>query len=145
MGAPYQAVIDARLVAEKQFGPDSALAQALKLRQERREKEKKRDSMNAKVVYLAGPMRGYQDFNYPAFNEAAAKLRAVGFMVLNPVEVNHHSSGIRACMTVDTAMICQQAEGVVLLPGWEASSGARAEVALAECIGIPVKLVSEVL
>ncbi|RUU80244.1 DUF4406 domain-containing protein [Mesorhizobium sp. M7A.F.Ca.MR.362.00.0.0] len=101
--------------------------------------------MDAKVIYLAGPMRGYPEFNYPAFINAAHKLRLAGFMVLNPAEVNHHSSGIRACMTVDMAMICQQAEGIVLLPGWEGSSGARAEVALAECIGIPVKLISEVL
>ena len=37
-------------------------------------------------VYIAGPMTGLPDFNYPAFNAAAAKLRALGLEVLNPAE-----------------------------------------------------------
>lgn len=91
-----------------------------------------------KTVYVAGPMRGLPLYNYPAFNEAAAVLRDKGYMVLNPAEVNHHSNGIRSCMAVDLVLICMNADGLVLLPGWENSTGAKAEVALAECLGIPV-------
>lgn len=37
-------------------------------------------------IYLAGPMSGLPDLNYPAFHAAAAKLRAMGHVVLNPAE-----------------------------------------------------------
>lgn len=37
-------------------------------------------------VYLAGPMTGIEDFNFPAFNDMAAKLRARGYVVENPAE-----------------------------------------------------------
>lgn len=37
-------------------------------------------------IYIAGPMRGYPEFNFPAFNEATAKLRAEGHDVFNPAE-----------------------------------------------------------
>lgn len=29
-------------------------------------------------IYLAGPMRGIKDFNFPAFHEEAKRLRAGG-------------------------------------------------------------------
>lgn len=37
-------------------------------------------------VYLAGPMTGIADYNFPAFNAAAARLRAEGFDVVNPAD-----------------------------------------------------------
>jgi hypothetical protein len=37
-------------------------------------------------VYLAGPMTGLPEFNYPAFNAEAARLRALGYQVENPAE-----------------------------------------------------------
>ena len=36
-----------------------------------------------KRIYIAGPMTGLPDFNYPAFNAAAARMRALGFEVEN--------------------------------------------------------------
>ena len=37
-----------------------------------------------KRIYVAGPMSGLPAFNFPAFHEAAADLRACGFDVVNP-------------------------------------------------------------
>lgn len=37
-------------------------------------------------VYIAGPMTGLPDFNYPLFHMAAARWRAAGWVVCNPAE-----------------------------------------------------------
>jgi nucleoside 2-deoxyribosyltransferase len=104
-------------------------------------------------LYLAGPMRGYKDFNFPAFDAAAAKLRAVGLTVFNPADHDRDTMAetnrtaeeltIRECMKADTGWICDHAEGIALLPGWEASTGAQAELALAKALGIPYGLVED--
>ncbi|MCY1527250.1 hypothetical protein D9M68_623110 [compost metagenome] len=39
-----------------------------------------------KRIYLAGPMTGLPEFNYPAFHAEAARLRALGYQVENPAE-----------------------------------------------------------
>ncbi len=88
-------------------------------------------------VYLAGPMRGLPNDNFPAFHYAAAKLRTEGYEVFSPAE-NEAGSGIRDWLLTDTAWICQHADAVALLPGWEHSLGARAERALAEAIGATI-------
>jgi hypothetical protein len=41
-----------------------------------------------KRVYLSGPMTGIPEFNFPAFNAEASRLRALGFDVVNPVDIN---------------------------------------------------------
>lgn len=103
-------------------------------------------------VYLAGPMRGIPGFNFPAFMAAAEQLEAAGLEVFNPAQndVDHGFDfdgttgnedlsalgfSLRDALGDDLAYICQQADGVALLPGWENSSGARAEVATALALG----------
>lgn len=86
-------------------------------------------------IYLAGPMRGHQDLNFPAFHAAAEKLRVKGHFVFNPADHSPFEADIRACMAVDVAWICSIADAVALLPGWENSKGATAEKALAEALG----------
>ncbi len=39
-----------------------------------------------KTIYISGPMSGLPECNYPAFNAAAAHLRALGYSVENPAE-----------------------------------------------------------
>ena len=107
-------------------------------------------------VYLAGPMRGYVNFNFPAFDFAAAKLREQGFEVFSPAERDREAYGseieinptgdeskvvnsactINDCMAADCEYICRHADLVALLPGWEKSSGANAELALAKALGL---------
>ena len=97
-------------------------------------------------LYLAGPMRGIPEFNFPEFNRVAKILRDEGHEVFNPAEKGMEKdagakqellSFRRKVFALDTAWICKHAEGVALLSGWEGSAGARAEDALAGAIGLP--------
>lgn len=114
--------------------------------------------MTGKRIYLAGPMTGIPHFNYPAFHAAAAGLRAEGHTVFNPAEhdtemfgkdisnptgcaeqaVRDHGFDRRAALKADLSWICDNAEAIALLPGWERSSGANAELALAKALGVEV-------
>lgn len=92
-------------------------------------------------VYLSGPMTGLPDFNYPAFNAVAAKLRGLGYSVVNPAENfggrGDHPAGRTAYMRVDIGHVLN-VDAVVVLPGWQNSRGARLEVAVALEIDLPV-------
>lgn len=97
-------------------------------------------------VYLAGPMRGYDQFNFPAFYDAAAKMRGRGHEVVSPAE-RDESTGfdatknslegfdLNAALRWDLCQIIDECDGVVTLPGWEASKGANAEVATCLAVG----------
>lgn len=111
-------------------------------------------------VYIAGPMTGLPQFNFPAFDEAAAHLRATGFDVVSPAELDDPEDRAAALASPDGAMhgghhmnktwgdflardVKLLADGgieaVFVLPGWQGSSGARLETFVASAIkGMPV-------
>lgn len=87
-------------------------------------------------IYLAGPMSGLPESNYPAFHAAAAKLRAMGHEVLNPAENPEPACGTwQGYMRMALAQLVQ-CESVVLLPGWSDSKGALIERELAQTLGM---------
>lgn len=45
-------------------------------------------------IYLAGPMRGIPEFNFPAFHAMACRLRAEGNVVFNPAEKDIERHGV---------------------------------------------------
>lgn len=78
-------------------------------------------------LYLAGPMTGLPDLNFPAFHAEAARLRALGYTVINPAEVNpDHGKPWADCMRSDIAALVT-CDSVAMLDGWTASKGARLE------------------
>ena len=91
-------------------------------------------------VYIAGPMTGLPEFNFPLFNSTAALLRAQGWHVENPAEhglvegatwedyLRYDIGRLATCSTV------------YLLPGWENSKGANLEVHIARTLGLTVML-----
>lgn len=108
-------------------------------------------------AYIAGPMRRLKEFNFPAFFEAEARLIADGAEVgLNPARYDvdvlgfdyHGKTGnedltalgfdLRQSLSHDMEFITLHAAWVCVLPGWEQSSGASAEVATAKALGLPV-------
>lgn len=79
-------------------------------------------------LYVAGPMTGYPDLNFPAFHAEAARLRALGFQIVNPAEINvDPSAGWLECMRADIKQLVD-CDGIARLPGWEKSRGAMLEV-----------------
>lgn len=96
-------------------------------------------------IYLAGPMSGLPEHNYPAFMAGAADLRGFGHFVLNPAELNPPDVTYRQALSVDLAWIIAHAELLVLLPGWEKSKGSRVEVDLALALEIPIMLYNDAI
>jgi hypothetical protein len=108
-------------------------------------------------------MRGYPEFNFPAFRDATAKLRALGHGVFSPAERDQRTgletgglkgredelreSGfdVSVALAVDLKWICEWAEAVVVLPGWSESLGAAAEIAAARALHKPVWPLANVL
>ena len=89
-------------------------------------------------AYIAGPMRGIDQFNFPAFDEAAANLRSIGWTVFSPAEHDRESGfdetrntlegfDIKQAFQWDCNRVCE-ADFIVLLPGWEKSQGVAAEL-----------------
>jgi hypothetical protein len=96
--------------------------------------------MTAPRWYVAGPMSGLPDLNFPAFHAAAAQLRADGIDVVNPAEINSNpSAGWNACMRADIAQLVT-CDGVYLLPGWDKSRGARLEYRIAIALEMKITL-----
>lgn len=95
-------------------------------------------------IYLSGPMTGKPDLNFPAFNAEAARMRALGFDVVNPAEVNPDAGmAWDQCMRADIKALCD-CDTLALLPGWMESKGAHLELHIAHRIGIKIVAASEV-
>ena len=89
-------------------------------------------------IYVSGPMTGMLELNFPAFNAAAQRLRALGFEVVNPAELNPDPAAKWVdCMRQDIKALCD-CQAVATLPGWERSKGASLEVLIAERLGMAV-------
>jgi hypothetical protein len=99
-------------------------------------------------VYLAGPMSGKPNFNFPAFTAGAKKLRSDGHEVFSPHEADLDRWGslkrikqfanYRECLKTDLVWICDNAEAIALLPGWENSKGVAVELALAKALDLEI-------
>ncbi len=91
-------------------------------------------------IYIAGPMSGLVDFNFPAFHKMAASFRAKGFEVVNPAEINEDiSASWVSCLRADIRELVT-CDAIVMLAGWEKSKGATLEKHIADQLGMEVYL-----
>ena len=92
----------------------------------------------ANHIYIAGPMTGLPDLNFPAFNAAANELRVEGWHVENPAE-HGIVDGAQWSDYMHTDL--QQLStccAIYLLPGWSKSRGATLEAHVAKALGMAV-------
>jgi len=98
-------------------------------------------------IYLAGPMRGYDRFNFPAFDAAAAQLRGNGYTVVSPAEHDRYLGfdgtlntlegfDLKAAFRWDIDQVFE-CDALVLLPGWSRSVGAKIERDIAQMLELP--------
>lgn len=91
-----------------------------------------------KRIYIAGPMTNLPELNFPAFHAEAARLRGLGYDVVNPAEINADPTAKWTdCMRADIAQLVT-CDGVATLPGWQRSRGASIEAGLAQGLEMPV-------
>lgn len=107
-------------------------------------------SIDKKLIwYTAGPMSGIPQFNYPLFLMVAKKMREQGFTIVSPAELDTPKMQALAMTSKDGSLASMEKEsgetwgdmlardvklisdkvgGIVVLPGWDRSRGARLEV-----------------
>ncbi len=92
--------------------------------------------------YLAGAMRGIPLFNFPAFDEAAARLRAYGYEIVSPAEHDREIGfdetknsledfDMKAALIWDIEQVIE-CDGLIALSCWENSSGVAVEMSVAK-------------
>ena len=106
-----------------------------------------------KVCYIAGKMRGIKWYNFPAFGRAKAMLIEKGYGVISPADMDIKAGfdamtlpedydwnlipehfDFQKCVNRDIQAV-KDCDAIYMLNGWETSTGAKAEIALAEWLG----------
>lgn len=108
-------------------------------------------------IYIAGPMSGVEDFNFPLFFETEKKLKELGYEVVNPA----HNDGKNLeealanagspekprnswsyYMRRDLAHVLA-VDAICVLPDWRHSKGANLEVHVAQELGLPIYVLQD--
>lgn len=91
-------------------------------------------------IYIAGPMTGIVDHNFPAFHMAASRLRVLGHEVVNPAELDEgeamdHPWDYYLRRDLKKLVEC---EAMAVLPGWDHSRGAQLEIFVGFTLGMKI-------
>ena len=109
------------------------------------------------TIYIAGPMRGFDDYNYPAFDRQQKVLEEQGWNVINPAEMDRDDEKpingpmqfdpdnnyedheyMRQALKRDMVAICDECTAIYMMSKWETSRGAKAEWHLAKALGLDI-------
>lgn len=88
-------------------------------------------------VYIAGPMSGYEGYNFPAFFTAATKWREAGWEVINPAELDGQDTNQPWDFYLRRDLkLLVDCDAIAMLPDWELSKGAKLEHYVAMKLGL---------
>jgi hypothetical protein len=103
-----------------------------------------------KSIYIAGPMTGYENYNFPAFDRAKNHLRMCDYETIHSPADMDRELGIepdtngdienfdyRAAIKRCCKAVCES-DAIYMLSGWELSKGARMEHSLALCLDLEI-------
>jgi len=105
-----------------------------------------------KKCYLAGPMRGYPDYNFPAFDAAKKDVETLGFHPVSPADLDRLHEGWGAVPPAEWTPTTENAsemiwrdlralhgcDAIYLLRGWKRSTGARVEESFARFLELEI-------
>lgn len=109
--------------------------------------------MSKPKCYIAGPMRGYENCNFDSFDEAKAKVKALGYTPISPADMDRLFEGwveyppedlvvtqdmLENMILRDLEVIGRQCSAVYMLCGWEHSKGAQVEHRLAILLDLTI-------
>lgn len=94
-------------------------------------------------IYVSGPMTGLPQNNVPAFNKAARQLRAAGYEVINPAELDagEPCSTWVECLRRDLKWLVT-CDAIATLPKWKRSRGANLEIHVGKQLYFPVHTIN---
>lgn len=103
-------------------------------------------------LYIAGPMTGIEEFNWPLFDSVQAALEAVGIEAVNPAALDRalkqtfpdedfengtaEGGAKLATFLKRDFHVLTKCEGIVFLEGWEDSTGANCELIVSQMAGM---------
>lgn len=95
------------------------------------------------TYYLAGPMSGYPRYNYDQFDLACMVFRKANMKINSPHEIEYPASQVLGDLPyqvyIDGGLeLLDHCQGIILLPGWPQSTGARLELTRALERDLPV-------
>jgi hypothetical protein len=93
-------------------------------------------------------MRGYDRYNFDAFDAAEKDLQSRGWTVISPAQLDREfgfdpdgvvtPEFLSDALQRDIDAVIKHSDAIALLPGWECSSGAQAEMWIGKCKEIPI-------
>ena len=125
--------------------------------------------MMPKVIYQAGPMRGYDNYNFQAFEDGKIFLESLGLEVISPHDIDIYEGWVTAryghwlddktrkyrksftevvaSPSLDMTKVLRRdieailrVDAISFLPGWQTSQGCLIEDQVARAIGLPIYL-----
>jgi hypothetical protein len=96
------------------------------------------------IYYLAGPMTGIEEYNFPAFDKACELLEGRGLTIYSPHRIDHgETPETRGSLHYSTYLragyrLLLDCQGIIMLPNWQESKGAYNEYRIARSLDFPV-------
>lgn len=113
------------------------------------------EGKTTKWAYVAGPMRGCEKFNFPAFDACRDKLLAQGYNVISPADIDRYCNPVaddpsKVNVSDQTLFVLRDFwslyflrktssdNAIALLPEWEKSVGAAGEFFMSRWLGLKI-------